>query len=72
MGSLKMFPGITPLDHDPDVMLKLAQGNLSEVVILGYDKDGKFFFSSNKADGGHILWLIELAKHELLNLNDRE
>lgn len=64
--TLKLFPGITTKDHNPDVMLKLAAGELDEVVILGWDKNGELFFSSNVADGGTVLWLIEKAKLMLL------
>lgn len=66
-GELRLFPGITDKDHDPDVMLRLAQGRLQSVVILGFDKDGQLFFSANEADGGGVLWLLEKAKMMLLN-----
>lgn len=69
MGELRLFPGITTLDHDPSIMLELAKkAELTEVVILGYDKDGKFFFSASKAAGPDVLWLLELAKVELIDL----
>ena len=64
--TLKLFPLPTSKDHDPDVMLQLAKGELDEVVIIGWDKDGELFFSSNVADGGTALWLIEKAKKALL------
>jgi hypothetical protein len=66
--TLKLFPGITTKDHDPDVMLQLARGELAEVVIIGWDHDGELFFSSNVADGGSVLWLIEKAKKMLLEI----
>lgn len=66
--NLRLFPGITVNDHDPDVMLELAKGSLSSVVVLGYDKEGGFFFSSNLADGGAVVWLLELAKKQLLEI----
>lgn len=53
-------------------MLEMAKNaQLDEVVILGFDKDGEFFFSSNKADGGAVLWLLEMARHSLIKLTDR-
>lgn len=70
MSNLRLFPGITDKNHDPDVMLKLAQGKLVEVVIVGFGKDGEIFFSSNVADGGAILWLFEKAKKMLLSFGD--
>lgn len=70
--NLRLFPGVTTKDHDPDVMLRLAQGQLTEVVILGTDKDGELFFSSNVADGGSVLWLMEKAKKALLEICDHD
>lgn len=66
--NLKLFPGITTLDHDPDVMLRLAVGQLTEVVIIGYDEAGELFISASKADGGDILWLLEQAKRALMDI----
>lgn len=66
MSNLRVFPGATFADHDPDVMLKLAQSHLADVVIIGYGHDGKFFFSSNLADADRILWLLERAKSDLM------
>jgi hypothetical protein len=67
--NLRLFPGITVKDHEPNVMLDLAkEGALQSVVILGHDNDGEFFFSSNKADGGEVLWLLEMAKKQLLEI----
>lgn len=68
VSNLRLFPGITVKDHDPDVMLRLAQGQLTEVVILGFDKNGELFFSSNVADGGTVLWLMEKAKLMLMKV----
>jgi hypothetical protein len=69
--NLKLFPGITTLDHDASVMLELAKNaKLSGVVIVGWDEHGELFFSSNKADGGDVLWLLEKAKRMLLEIGD--
>lgn len=62
------FPGITKLDLDPDRVLNAALGKTTECVIVGFDKEGELYFASSKADGGHVLWLFELAKKELLNV----
>lgn len=69
--NLKLFPGVTALDHRADVMLELAKNaKLEDVVILGYRDDGEIFFSSNKASGPEVLWLIEKAKAMLLNAGE--
>jgi len=36
-------------------------------MVIGYDHDGELYFAASKADGGHALWLMELAKIALLN-----
>lgn len=40
---------------------------LESVVVMGWDKDGEFYFAHSSADGGEVLWLIEGAKRALLD-----
>lgn len=60
------FNGITRLDLDPDRVLDKAKGQLQGVVVLGFDQDGGFYAASSYADGGDLLWLLELCKHRLM------
>lgn len=61
------FPGITKLDFTVAQTLSFAaHANLTEVVVIGYDNDGEFYFTSSMADGPEALWLLEIAKRELL------
>lgn len=62
------FPGITKLDIDPDVILSAAAGKTDTVVVVGYNKEGELYFASSVADGGAVLWLMELAKKALLEV----
>jgi hypothetical protein len=39
---------------------------------MGIDKDGAFYSASSIANGGEVLWLIELLKQELMNSADFE
>lgn len=64
------FTGVTRLDLDPDRILKNATGYLSEVVILGFTKDGEEYFASSKASGADVLWHLERAKKKLLEMVD--
>lgn len=60
---------ITRLNLPPDRVLEAAlEEGLEEAVVIGYDKDGDFYFSSSVADGGSVLWLIELAKYKLMRI----
>ncbi len=60
------LPVITKLDLPVDRILEEAiKAELSEVVLMGYDKDGGYYFASSKADGGDVLWLLEYTKRRL-------
>lgn len=42
--------------------------NLEDVVILGKEAGGKYFFASSVPDGGTVLWMMEKLKKELLDI----
>lgn len=65
------FPGITRLDLPADRIITAAQGNLEDVVIVGWDLNGGFYFGSLKADGAEVLWFLEIAKKKLLEVGDQ-
>lgn len=68
----KVIPigGITFLDIEPDRILEAAKGKLEGVVIMGFGKDEEFYSASSIADGGDVLWLIELLKIELMEKDE--
>ena len=68
MGEVIDLPCITRLDLPPDKVLQKAMGELKNVVIAGFTKDGDEYFSSSVADGGAVLWLIERLKKQLLEV----
>lgn len=52
---------------DPDIVLEEAKDLLSDVVLIGYDKDGELFAAANKnLSNKEILWLIEAFKNRYL------
>ena len=60
------LPVITTLDLDAERVLEGAiNSTLHSCIVLGYDADGEFYFSSTMADGGDALWLLEMAKLNL-------
>jgi len=67
-GKIIEMPCITFLDLPPDRILENAKGRLQGVVILGYDEDGDEYFASSYADGGEVLWLLEMLKLQLLTV----
>ena len=57
----------TRLDLPADRVLDAAKGHLTDgVVIIGFDGNGEFYFASSIADGGEVLWLLEMSKKQLL------
>lgn len=74
MTNVRDFPlnlnlGETYLDTDPDKILQAAIGNLSEVVICGYEPDGSFYFASTRSSGPETLWLLAQAQKRLLEIS---
>lgn len=68
MGELIELGGITTLDIPVDRVLENAKGKISDdgVVLIGFDNDGELYFASSIADGGSVIWLLEMAKKCLL------
>lgn len=70
MSNIIQFRGITKLDLDPDITLDNCKGKLDRFILMGYDKDGEYFFSSTMGDGGDVLWLMEKMKAQLMEMAD--
>ena len=54
---------------DPDNVLEQAMGGFSEILILGWDKEGNLDARATLGlkDGGDVLWLMEAFKHKLMS-----
>ena len=54
---------------DPDNVLEQAMGNYSDVLVIGWDKNGELDARGTLSlkDGGDVLWLIESFKNNLLS-----
>lgn len=59
---------ITRLDLPVDRVLESAKDQLQSVVLIGYDNDGQLYFASTIADGGTVMWLLEMCKKKLLEV----
>ena len=70
MSNVIALPVITRLNLDPDRVLQSAVGELEDVVVIGFDKDGGEYFASSVAAGPEVLWLIERMKKALLEVGD--
>lgn len=69
MGDVVLLDTVTLLDIPADRIIEGAK-DLKDVVIVGWDADGEFYFASNLADGGDVLWLLEKAKKDLLETEE--
>lgn len=68
MGEVVDLDVDTCLPIPSEKLLRAAiDGEVRDVVILGYDSDGQLWFSSADSDVGHVLWLIELGRRYLLD-----
>lgn len=64
-----VLPVITTLDVPAERILSGAiEAKLETAVVIGRDTEGKFYFASSVADGGDVLWLMEIAKAQLLRV----
>ena len=58
---------ITTLDIKPDDILREAIGQYpGGVFVCGYSEDGSVQFASSIADGGSVLWMMEIAKLRMM------
>lgn len=67
MADILKFSGNTRHDINPDEVLEGAKGQLTSVVVIGYDRDGYLFLASSSADGPKVNWLLDKVKHKLIN-----
>jgi hypothetical protein len=57
-------------DRHPDRILRQCYGQLTKVVICGYDRNGNEFFATNLADAMEVVWLMERYKHHTMHIID--
>lgn len=73
MSNVVDLPVITTLPLDPNrVLQKALESGITEVVVLGFTKDGQEYFASSVSDGGAVVWHLERAKMKLLRLVDEQ
>jgi hypothetical protein len=67
LAPVTVLPVITTLDINVERVLNAAlDAKLGQVVIIGRDADGDFYFASSKSDGGDVLWDLETARLKLM------
>ena len=69
MSNVIPLGNVTSLDLPTDRVLDGAKGDCSKgVVVMGFDDEGELYFASSIADGGTVLWLLEMCKMRLLEV----
>ncbi len=57
----------TTLDVPADNVLSGALGELSQVIVIGVDKDGEEYFASSTAFKPELLWRVERFKNWMMS-----
>lgn len=72
MGEVVELGVVTSLPVPSEKLLQKAiEGGVTNVVIIGYDPEGQFWFASSDADGGDVIWLLEMAKKKILEIGEQ-
>jgi hypothetical protein len=62
------FPGPTTVDIPPNqVLQKAIEADLASVIVVGVDKDGKFYLAMSNASIPECGWQLEIAKTILMD-----
>lgn len=65
------LPVVTTHDVSPTKILARASGaKLKRCVVVGVDTDGDLYFASSSGSGPEAMWLLERAKHDLLEISN--
>lgn len=71
MGDVIVLDTPTLLDLPIDRVLESAKGVVTgEVVVLGWADEDQLYFASSIADKSAVLYLLEIAKKQLLEMDD--
>jgi len=61
------LPVATRIDREASYALRKGrEAKLEHAVVVGWKKNGEFFFASSMASGAEVLLLLEVAKKQLL------
>lgn len=68
-GNVKLLPVITTIDTPvPRILAGAKDAKLNDVVVLGWDADNEFFFSSSKSDAAEVIYLLRCAEYKLMDI----
>lgn len=68
-GNVEIIHMVSSVDIPPGRVLDRAlAADLKDVVVIGTDKDGNFYFASSIAGAEPVVWLLERAKFKLMQI----
>ncbi len=71
MGEVIDLQIATRCDIEPaKVLEKASEAELAEVVVIGFRKDGRWYFASSLADAGDVMFHLNRANHKLNTILD--
>ena len=59
----------TPVD---DVIQGAVDVGLQDIVIIGWDHEGGFYFASSASHGPDVNWMLDIAKSKLIQIGEKE
>jgi hypothetical protein len=66
MGDIVPFKKNCETNTVADIIQQIVDNGVTELTVMGYDKDGKEFFTGTISDGGEIAWLLLRLQNKLL------
>lgn len=73
MSNVVQFTGITKADLPVKYILdRASDAELSECIVIGFDKDGREFFASSRADAANAMYHLQRALWALNRFIDEE
>jgi hypothetical protein len=71
--NVEILEGVTAHDIPPDrVLVAALAAGLTGVMVIGWDENGELYAASSIAGGPEALWLLEMAKKDLLRIGSNE
>ena len=68
---IQWFGGEAKNGVTADTVLNISNGEYKDVLVMGWDNNDEFNFNYSSMTKENILWLLELARHELMRgVND--
>lgn len=65
------FPGNTLCDLDVNQVLDGAKdSDIDELIIIGRQKNGEYYFASTTSDACQMLWMCKKLEQELLGFDN--